>query len=280
MTAETPDSIPPQLIDELDAFLVELNRAAGQAILPLFRADHGLIDKGGALKDGGGGFDPVTEADMGAERAIRALISQRYPHHGVIGEEYGEDRPDAEWVWVLDPIDGTRAFIAGLPVWTTLIGLRHRGNPVLGSIGQAFLGELYIGHAGGSRLMTRGTSRPLKVRPCPKLSGALIATTDPDTFQGAEREAWRGVRAGARLARLGCDAYAYAMVAAGAIDLVIEAGLKAWDIDAAIPVIAGAGGFTTDWQGQPVGTHGGRIAIAGDRACLDEALAALSMVGS
>jgi histidinol phosphatase-like enzyme (inositol monophosphatase family) len=278
MTADASAALSPEVIDELDAFLVELNGAAAGAILPLFRADHGLIDKGGALKDGGGGFDPVTEADKGAERAIRALISQRYPDHGVIGEEYGEDRSDAEWVWVLDPVDGTRAFIAGLPVWTTLIGLRHLGTPVLGSIGQSFLDELYIGHAGGSRLMTRGASRPLKVRRCPTLSEALIATTDPALFQGAEREAWNGVRRAARLARLGCDAYAYAMVAAGTIDLVLEAGLKAWDIDAAIPVIAGAGGFTTDWQGQPVGAHGGRIAIAGDRACLEEALAALRAV--
>ncbi|MEO8113404.1 MAG: inositol monophosphatase family protein, partial [Phenylobacterium sp.] len=141
-------------IAEFDAFLIELNRAASAVILPLFRADHGLEDKGGAR-----GFDPVTEADKGAERAIRALIAERYPHHGVIGEEYGEDRPDAEWVWVLDPVDGTRAFIAGLPLWCTLIGLRHQGRPVLGSIGQSFLGELYIGHAGGSRLMSRGGSR-------------------------------------------------------------------------------------------------------------------------
>jgi histidinol phosphatase-like enzyme (inositol monophosphatase family) len=279
MTAPSPDSpasekIAPEKLVELDAFLVELNRAAGAAILPLFRADHGLIDKGGAM-----GFDPVTEADKGAERAIRTLISERYPDHGVIGEEYGEDRPDAEFVWVLDPVDGTRAFIAGLPVWTVLIGLRHKGAPVLGSICQPYIGELFIGHAGGSRLEARGASRPLKVRPCPGLSGALIATTDPVMFQGAEREAWRSVRAGARLARLGCDAYAYAMVAAGTMDLVIEAGLKAWDIDAAIPVIAGAGGITTDWKGQPVGAHGGRIAIAGDRACLDEALAVLATVG-
>jgi histidinol phosphatase-like enzyme (inositol monophosphatase family) len=278
MTADPSDSISPQTIAELDAFLVELNSAAAGAILPLFRADHGLVDKGATLKDGGGGFDPVTDADKGAERAIRALISERYPHHGVIGEEYGEDRPDAEWVWVLDPVDGTRAFIAGLPVWTTLIGLRHQGAPVLGSIGQSFLDELYIGHAGGSRLMTRGTSRPLKVRSCPGLSDALIATTDPALFQGAEREAWNGVRKAARLARLGCDAYAYAMVAAGTIDLVLETGLKAWDIDAAIPVIAGAGGLTTDWRGQPVGAHGGRVAIAGDRACLEQALAALRAV--
>ena len=258
------------LLDEFDAFLIELNRAAAGVILPLFRGDHGLSNKFQV------GFDPVTEADQGAERAIRARIAERYPHHGVIGEEYGEDRPDAEWVWVLDPIDGTRAFIAGLPLWTTLIGLRHEGRPVLGSIGQSFLGELYIGHAGGSRLMSRGTSRPLKVRACPKLADALIATTDPEgCFSDAERGAWTQVRTAARLARLGCDAYAYAMVAAGTMDLVVEAGLKNWDIEAAIPVIAGAGGLTTDWRGEPVGQMGGQVAIAGDRACLEAALVAL-----
>ena len=147
---------------------------------------------------------------------------------------------------------------------------------MLGSIGQSFLDEVYIGHAGGSRLIRRGESRPLQVRPCPKLTEAIIATTDPEMcFSGAERGAWTQVRAAARLARLGCDAYAYAMVAAGTLDLVIEAGLKAWDIEAAIPVIEGAGGLVTDWLGRPVGDHGGQIAIAGDRACLDEALVAL-----
>ncbi len=264
-------ALPPDRLDEFDTFLIELNRAAAAAILPLFRGDHGLENKLGPA-----GFDPVTEADKGAERAIRALIAEHYPDHGVIGEEYGEDRPDAEYVWVLDPVDGTRAFIAGLPLWCTLIGLRRHGRPVLGSIGQSFLGELYIGHAGGSRLLTRGGGRPLKVRPCPSLADAVIATTDPEAcFLDGERAAWGRVRAASRLARLGCDAYAYAMVAAGTMDLVLEAGLKAWDIDAAIPVIEGAGGAVTDWQGAPVGAHGGQVAIAGDRACLTQALAAL-----
>lgn len=263
-------SLDPARLAELDAFLIELNHAAADVILPLFRGAHGLSNK---LDQG---FDPVTEADQGAERAIRALIARRYPEHGVIGEEYGEDRPDAEWVWVLDPVDGTRAFIAGLPLWTTLIGLRHQGRPVLGSIGQSFLGELYIGHAGGSRLISAQGETPLKVRPCPRLTEAVIATTDPEgCFTGAELGAWTQVRAAARLARLGCDAYAYAMVAAGTMDLVVEAGLKSWDIEAAIPVIEGAGGLTTDWRGEPVGASGGQIAIAGDRACLDEALIAL-----
>jgi histidinol phosphatase-like enzyme (inositol monophosphatase family) len=251
----------------LDAFLIELNRASARVILPLFRADHGLEDKGE------GAFDPVTAADKGGEAAIRGLIGERYPDHGVIGEEYGEDRPGAEFVWVLDPIDGTRAFIAGLPVWTTLIGLRFQGEPVLGSIGQPFLGEIFIGARGGSRLMAHGAVRPLAVRKGAPLAQAIIATTDPSAcFQGPERAAWREVRAASRLARLGCDAYAYAMVAAGHIDLVLEAGLKCWDIEAAVPVIEGAGGLVTDWRGERLGREGGQVAIAGDRALLEEAL--------
>src|ERR1043165_1151167 len=141
-------SLAPARLSEFDDFIVELNRAAAGAILPLFRGAHGLTNKLDR------GFDPVTEADKGAERAIRKLIAERYPDHGVIGEEYGEDRADAEFVWVLDPVDGTRAFIAGLPLWTTLIGLRFQGRPALGSIGQSYLGEVYIGHAGGARLVT------------------------------------------------------------------------------------------------------------------------------
>lgn len=271
--------LSPERLQELDAFLVELNRASAGAILPLFRGDHGVVHKEGVWD-----FDPVTEADKGAERAIRKLVAERYPDHGFIGEEYGEDRPDAEFVWVLDPVDGTRAFIAGLPLWCTLIGLRHEGVPVLGSIGQPYIGELYIGHAGGSRLMSRGGARPLKVRPCPKLTEAIIATTDPEMcFTGAELGAWTQVRAAARLARLGCDAYAYAMVAAGTLDLVIEASLAAWDIEAAIPVLEGAGGVVTDWRGRDLGGRPaerdakwrGQMALAGDRACLEEALVAL-----
>lgn len=263
----------------LDAFIIDLNRASAEVILPLFRADHGLEDKGAGKnlpRDSHAAFDPVTEADRGAEAAIRALISERFPEHGVIGEEYGEDRPDAEFVWVLDPIDGTRAFISGLPLWTTLIGLRHQGRPVLGSIGQPYMDEIFIGHASGSRLIARGQSTPIKVRDCANLTDAVISTTDPDAcFDGAERGAWLQVRAAAKLARLGCDAYAYAMVAMGKMDMVIEAGLKSWDIEAAIPVIEGAGGLVTDWRGQPIGQHGGQMVISGDRRPLDEALVSL-----
>jgi histidinol phosphatase-like enzyme (inositol monophosphatase family) len=257
---------------ELEAFLIELNRASAAHILPLFRAAHGLRDKGGL-----GAYDPVTEADEGAEKIIRALIAEHYPEHGVIGEELGSDRPESEFVWVLDPVDGTRAFIAGLPTWCTLIGLRWQGRPVLGSIGQPYVGEIYLGHAGGSRLLSRSGERPLAVRPCPALSDAVIATTDPEgCFDAPERAAWGRVRAASRLARTGCDAYAFAQVAAGCMDLALEAGLKAWDIEAIIPVIEGAGGLVTDWRGAPVGQNGGQVAAAGDHASLDAALGLLA----
>ena len=271
MIASTP-RLDPVRLAALDAFLIDLNRASAEVILPLFRAENGLENKAGP-----GDFDPVTAADKGAERAIRALIAQHYPEHGVIGEEYGEDRPDAEFVWVLDPIDGTRAFVSGLPVWTTLIGLRFQGEPVLGSIGQPFTEELYLGHAGGSRLISRAGERPLRVRPCPDLANALIATTDPAIFEGAERDAWRRLRQGVRLARLGCDAYAYAMVAMGTLDMVVEARLKSWDIESAVPLIEGAGGLVTDWNGARLGRNGGQVAIAGDPACLEQALPALRL---
>jgi len=267
-------TLKSEALGALDAFLIELNHASAGVILPLFRAEHGLEDKSGGKA---GAFDPVTAADKGAEAAIRRVIAGRYPDHGVIGEEYGEDRPEAEFVWVIDPVDGTRAFIAGLPVWTTLISLRFEGEPVLGSIGQPWLGELFIGHAGGARLMHAGASRPLKTRKGAALPEALIATTDPEgCFNPGELAAWRRVRAAARLARLGCDAYAYAMVAAGTLDLVLEAGLKCWDIEAAIPLLAGAGGRVSDWRGAPLAGRGGQMAIVGDERLLEAVLPLLA----
>ena len=255
---------------ELEAFAVELSQEAARTALPYFRGDNAEENKAGE-----GGFDPVTEADRGAEAAIRRRIAARYPDHGVIGEEYGEDRPDADHVWVLDPIDGTRAFIAGLPLWTTLIALRHEGAPLIGAIGQPYLDEIFLGGPSGARLLRGGAETPLKTRPCPLLSDALIATTDPDIFVGADREAWTRLRASARLARLGCDAYAYAMVAAGRIDLVAETELKVWDWSALQPVIEAAGGRVTGWTGQtPDGD--GRILAVGDAALTDQALAVLN----
>jgi len=254
---------------EFEAFAIELAREAARVTLPFFRSDLGHEDKGGP-----GGFDPVTEADRQAEAAIRRRIAERYPDHGVIGEEYGEDRPDADHVWVLDPIDGTRAFISGLPLWTTLIALRIEDAPRVGVIAQPYLDEIFLGGPSGARLLRGETDAPLRTRSCERLTEAVISTTDPDIFTGAELGAWTQVRAAARLARLGCDAYAYAMVAAGRMDLVAEAGLKPWDWSALVPVIEAAGGKVVDWRGRAPGADGQVLAV-GDERLIDQALVTL-----
>ncbi|WP_226638051.1 histidinol-phosphatase [Brevundimonas poindexterae] len=252
-----------------EAFALELARVAADVTLPLFRTGAAAEDKGKP-----GAFDPVTEADRGAEAAMRRLIESHFPDHGIVGEEYGADRPDADYVWVLDPVDGTRAFVAGLPLWTTLIGLTHRGRPVVGAVAQPYLDEVFLGGPSGARCVTRGAETPIATRPCPKLNDAVIATTDPDIFTGAELGGWRQVRATARLARLGCDAYAYAMLASGHIDLVAETGLKPWDWTALVALIEAAGGRVTDWLGETP-RDDGRILAVGDAALTDQALLTL-----
>ncbi len=253
---------------EYEAFALELAAEAARVTLPLFRNEAAAENKAGE-----GAFDPVTEADRGAEAAIRRLIAARYPDHGVIGEEYGEDRPDAEHVWVLDPVDGTRAFISGLPLWTTLIALRQGGRPTVGVIAQPYLDEAFLGGPSGARLVARGIERAIRARECPRLTEAVIATTDPDIFTPPEFGAWTQVRAAARLARFGCDAYAYAMVAMGRIDLVAETGLKEWDWSALVPVVEAAGGQVTDWTGGPP-SGDGRIIAVGDARVREDALVA------
>ena len=264
-------ALPLERLNGLENFAIELARAAGAAILPLFRSDHGLEDKGAAT---GGGFDPVTAADRGAEAAMRQAIAARFPDHGVIGEEYGEDRGDAEFVWVLDPVDGTRGFIAGLPLWTTLIALRWRGSPVVGLIAQPYLEEIFVGAAGGSRLIRPDGVRQLAVRPCAGLSQAILGVTDPLAyFTPREQAPFQTVRDAARLTRLGGDGYFFAMAALGTLDVVVEpAACKAWDVEAAIPLMQGAGGLMTNWRGEPVGARGGQVVAAGDRACLEQVL--------
>lgn len=254
---------------EFEAFAIELAREAAKVTLPFFRGEYAEENKAGP-----GAFDPVTQADKEAEAAIRRLIATRYPDHGVIGEEYGEDRPEAEHVWILDPIDGTRAFISGLPLWTTLIGLRVAATPLVGIIAQPYLDEIFIGGPSEAALIREGGTRPLKTRACERLTDAVISTTDPEIFTGSELGAWTQVRAAARLARYGCDAYAYAMVAAGRMDLVAEASLKLWDWSALIPVVEAAGGEVTNWRGEAVdGT--GQILAVGDTRIREQALVTL-----
>jgi histidinol phosphatase-like enzyme (inositol monophosphatase family) len=235
-------------LDRLDAALVHLCALAAAETLPRFRQPVAMADKGGAR------FDPVTEADRAAERALRAAIAAYFPDHGVLGEEEAPHRPDAAVQWVIDPIDGTRAFIAGLPLWTTLIGVVVDGAPVLGAIAQPVLGELFIGGPGrGARLVSAAGTRPLHTRRGVTLADALIATTDPALFAPAQRAGWERLAAATRLARLGCDAYAMAMVADGRIDLALEAGLRPWDVAGPAAVVAGAGGVVADWAGGPAG---------------------------
>jgi histidinol phosphatase-like enzyme (inositol monophosphatase family) len=263
----------PALLVELEGFIQALNATAAAVTLPLFRTTLGVDNKAGR----NAAFDPVTAADRGAEIAIRQLIAHRFPDHGVIGEEYGEDRPDAEFVWVLDPVDGTRAFVAGLPLWAHLIGLRYQGEPLLGVIGQPYLNEVFLGAPSGSRLIRPEGERPLRVRPCPTVGEATVAATDPTAyFAGPELDAWNRLRSAARIVRLGGDSYIFALLAMGTIDLVVESHLKVWDIDPIVPVIENAGGLVTDWRGQRLGREGGQVAATGDPRCLAEALESLA----
>ncbi len=263
------------------AIVERLAQVSGELILPFFRSAIGAEDK--SL---GGVFDPVTEADRGAEAAMRRLIAQTFPAHGVIGEEYGLDRADAEYVWVLDPIDGTKSFISGLPTWGTLIGLMHRGRPVYGMMSQPFTRERFFGDGKRAKLRTlapsRGdappaewTIRTLRTRACASLAEATVSTTSPALIrEPADREAFRRVEAKARLSRYGGDCYGYCALAAGFIDVVIETGLKPHDVVALAPIVEGAGGVIATWEGEDA-SNGGRIIAAGDRRVYDEALSLL-----
>lgn len=244
---------------DFDGFVERLAAVSGDAILPFFRSTIGVEDKGR-----GAGFDPVTAADRAGETAMRRLISETFPDHGITGEEFGIERGEAEFQWVLDPIDGTRAFITGLLAWGTLIGLLRAGNPVYGLMHQPFTREMFWGDCGAARYRGPGGERKLRTRKCTALDQAVLSSTSPRLFQGADLAAFERVEAAVRHTRYGGDCYAYCMLAAGHIDLVIESGLKPYDIVALIPIIEGAGGVVTTWDGKPA-TNGGRIIAAGDK---------------
>ena len=250
-------------------FVAKLATASGQAILPFFRAKHATEDK-----SAGGVFDPVTEADRAGEVVMRNLIRQTFPAHGVLGEEFGTEQADAEYVWVLDPIDGTRAFISGIPVWGTLIGLARDGIPVYGMMNQPFTGERFSGDGRKARYEGPNGPRDLRTRAVTSLAEATLMTTSPGLFEGEQRDAYGRVEAAVRLARYGCDCYAYCMLAAGHIDLVIESGLKPYDIVALIPIVEGAGGIVTSWSGDSA-AGGGTVIAAGNKALHEAALALL-----
>ena len=252
------------------AFVDRLATVSGEAILPFFRTSLGVENKGGP-----GTFDPVTAADRAAETAMRTLIRQSFPDHGIIGEEFGNERTEAEYCWVLDPIDGTKSFISGMPVWGTLIALTRFGEPVFGLMNQPFTRERFSGDGGAAHYRGPTGGRDLRVRPCAALSEAVVFTTSPRLMNGPDRAAFGRVENTARLSRYGGDCYAYCMLAAGHVDLVIETELKPYDILPLVPIILGAGGMVTGWDGGSP-TAGGRIIAAGDQRVHEAAMACLN----
>ncbi len=257
----------PALLKFADA----LADAARTAILPYFRAEHGVEDKGGA----DGFLDPVTEADKASERVMREMVERTHPSHGFLGEEFEETLSQSGYQWIVDPIDGTRAFVAGLPTWGVLIALAYEGEPILGIMDQPYLDERYRGWNSGADSVIRGARKALRTRECARLAGAICSTTDPYLFKGAEAEAFGKVRSASKLTRYGYDCYAYSMIAAGHIDCVVESGLRAFDIAALIPIVTGAGGGVCGWNGG-FAAQGGRVLAYGDARVRDEALTLLS----
>lgn len=251
------------------AFFDRLADAASAAILPHFRTALAVENK---LV---GAFDPVTVADKAGEVAMRELITATHPDHGILGEEFGNAGLDRDYVWVLDPVDGTRSFIAGIPLWGTLIGLRAGGRAVQGMMAQPFTGERFYGDGASASYSGPGGERPLRTRSCDDISQATLFTTSLRPFSDADREAYLSVERQARLVRYSADCYAYCMVAAGQVDVVIEAGLQPYDITALIPVIEGAGGVVTSWTGGSA-VDGGRVVASGDARLHDQVLKLLA----
>lgn len=237
-------------------FMRRIARAAAAETLPRFRR------RGDVANKEEGGFDPVTEADREAERAIRALIKAEFPEHGILGEEHGRENDGASHVWVIDPIDGTRAFISGLPVWGTLVGLTVDGEAVAGLMSQPFTGELFYADARGSFYEGPGGDRRLTTRKTTSLAEATLFTTTPALFKGVARNRYDELERMVRLARYGTDCYAFAMIAAGTVDIVADPGLQSYDIVGLIPIIEQAGGVVTTFEGAPAEPGGDILAAA------------------
>jgi myo-inositol-1(or 4)-monophosphatase len=243
---------------DFSSFVDQLATASGDTILPFFRTALAVENKKV------GGFDPVTAADRAAEQTMRALIRKQFPDHGILGEEYGSDRTDAEYVWVLDPIDGTKSFISGMLAWGTLIGLMRFGEPVFGMMHQPFARERFSGDGGAASYRGPAGNRDLHVRECTSIDAALMYTTSPLLMNRDDQAAFRNLEDKVKLSRYGGDCYAYCMLAAGLIDLIIETEIKPYDIVAIIPIVTGAGGIVTTWENDPA-QGGGRIIVAGDK---------------
>jgi inositol-phosphate phosphatase / L-galactose 1-phosphate phosphatase / histidinol-phosphatase len=257
--------VPEIDVDTLLAFAQHLADAAGEVIRPYFRKPLAVDDKAD--------LSPVTAADRAAEETMRALIERRFPAHGILGEEFGWERKDAELVWVLDPIDGTKSFISGVPLFGTLIALTREGRPIIGIIDQPISRERWTGAAGRPTTLY---GAPIRCRPCPSLAAATLFATTPDMFNGEDVASFARVSAAVKLTRFGADCYAYGLLAAGFVDRVLEASLKPYDFCAMVPIVEGARGVATDWRGGSLDlASDGRILVAGDRRAHDAALALL-----
>lgn len=239
------------------AFLQKLAEIAAAETLPRFRVPAHVDNK---LTSG---FDPVTQADRAAEAAIRAAIADAFADHGIVGEEHGSQDAERDVVWVIDPIDGTRAFISGLPVWGTLVGVYVHGQAHAGFMHQPFTGELFVCD-GADAVMIRNDDAPvpLGVRSTTALADATLFTTTPALYEGRARARFDALEAQVRLSRYGCDCYAFAMLAAGHADLVVEPGLAPYDIGGLIALIEKAGGIVTTWTGDRPEQGGDIIAAA------------------
>ena len=256
---------------DLDPYVAAAQAAAdvaGAVIRPFFRA--------GVLADQKADRSPVTIADRTAEQAMRAVLAERFPGHGILGEEFGLDRPEAAFRWVLDPIDGTRAFITGRPTFGTLIALFHDDRPLVGIIDQPVTGERWIGAIGRPTLFQGTLGGKAGCRPCPTLSDAELSCTSPEML-GVDTPRWETLRRQVRRNYWGGDCYAHGLVALGQIDIIAESDMKVWDWGPLVPVIEGAGGSVTDWRGQPLHPAGdGRVLSVGDPALLPAIVAALA----
>jgi myo-inositol-1(or 4)-monophosphatase len=261
---------------ELEDFAFELARTAGGIAQAHFRKPITVENKSATPGSprGGNAFDPVTNADRAIERVLREAIVARYPDHGIVAEEEGEHTGAGEYTWFVDPIDGTRAFMTGSPLWGTLIGLTKRAQPLFGLLVQPVLEEVFFGGPSGSWLIKPERRDRLKSRGCKTLATAALASTHPDMFAGDRASAFRSLAAQCLLTRFGGDCYNYAMLAAGHLDLVVEGQLKPYDIVPLIPVLEGAGCIVTDWRGRPP-LGGGDVVAAGSPELHRAALEAL-----
>lgn len=246
----------------------KLANAASEVTLSHFRKNAAADHKGGAL------FDPVTAADKGAEAVMREILERDFPDHGVIGEEFGAVNAGADYVWTLDPIDGTRAFILGMPLWGTLVGLQYQGKPLLGLMDQPFIGERFWNDDRAAWYRGPKGLQRCETRACAGLDQALLTATTPDMFQGEDEVRFNRLANAVRMRRFGGDCYAYCMLALGQIDIVAEAGLKPFDIVPLIPIVEKAGGVARSWDGGPA-KDSGRCIVCGDPTLIEPALALL-----